>query len=212
MKKLNIKIASEIVGGLSKPSKMPSLGISLPASECKTGQKLRKIPGSVCSKCYACKGMYVFPNVKNALLKRLDAISNPDWVDAMTYLIRNKKQVKDTKVFRWHDSGDLQSVDHLAKIAEVAAQTSDVMHWLPTKEKGIVAKFKAAGNVIPKNLLVRVSGAMIDGKPPRNADHTSTVVSDPAKATCRAFENNGECGACRKCWNPEIKNISYHVH
>ena len=36
--------AWEIVGGLSKPSKMPGWSIGLPAKECKTGGKLQAVP------------------------------------------------------------------------------------------------------------------------------------------------------------------------
>ena len=53
--------ALKIVGGLSKPSKMPGWAYGLPAAECKTGSKLAKIPGTVCYGCYALKGCYVFP-------------------------------------------------------------------------------------------------------------------------------------------------------
>ena len=35
------------------------------------------------------------------------------------------------------DSGDLQSLEMLEAIAEVARQTPEVKHWLPTKEYGI---------------------------------------------------------------------------
>ena len=47
------KEAEKIVGGLSKPSKMPGPAYNLPASACITGQKLAKVPGSVCAGCYA---------------------------------------------------------------------------------------------------------------------------------------------------------------
>ena len=43
--------ALKIVGGLSKPSKMPGWAYGLPAAECKTGSKLAQVPGSVCSGC-----------------------------------------------------------------------------------------------------------------------------------------------------------------
>ena len=38
-----------LVGGLSKPSKMPGWSIGIPAAECKTGKKLQLIPDSVLS-------------------------------------------------------------------------------------------------------------------------------------------------------------------
>jgi hypothetical protein len=38
--------ALKLVGGLSKPSKMPGWAYGLPAKECKTGSKLVKVKGS----------------------------------------------------------------------------------------------------------------------------------------------------------------------
>ena len=48
--------ALKLVGGLSKPSKMPGWAYGIPAKECKTGSKLRQVKGSTCEKCYALKG------------------------------------------------------------------------------------------------------------------------------------------------------------
>ena len=95
------KDLEKIVGGLSKPSKMPGPAYNLPASKCITGSKLVKIKGSVCEGCYALKGRYRFPNVQAALERRLKAIESPLWVDAMIQLIKPHKE------FRWHDSGDI---------------------------------------------------------------------------------------------------------
>ena len=84
---LNKKQAKEITGGLSKPSKMPGPAFNLPASRCITGAKLVKIPGSVCHGCYALKGRYRFPNVQNALERRRQALTSPQWVEAMVVLV-----------------------------------------------------------------------------------------------------------------------------
>ena len=51
---------------LSNTSKMPCKSWGIPASSCKTGAKLRKVKGSVCSGCYAHKGAYSWKAVKNA--------------------------------------------------------------------------------------------------------------------------------------------------
>ena len=116
---MNTKEAWALVGGLSKPSKMPGWSIGIPAKECKTGKKLRQIKNSVCEGCYALKGCYVFKVVQEAQYKRLEAIQHPDWVLAMATLINSKKP----DVFRWHDSGDVQDVQHLEKIFEVCKLT-----------------------------------------------------------------------------------------
>ncbi len=123
------KEASKITGGLSAPGKMPEGSYNLPASACQTGQKLAKIPGTPCSGCYALKGRYRFPNVKDALQRRLKSLMDPRWTEAMTVLVKGKKH------FRWHDSGDIQSVDHLKKIFEVCNNTPQTIHWLPTQKR-----------------------------------------------------------------------------
>ena len=59
-----IKEADKIIISLSKPDKMPGFAYGLPAPACKTGAKLVKVPGSVCSGCYALKGNYTrFPAI-----------------------------------------------------------------------------------------------------------------------------------------------------
>ena len=92
------KEASQIVGGLSKPGKMPCYSINLPATECKTGAKLARVPGTVCYDCYPLKNRYRMPVQQNAMGRRLGALLHPLWVQAMTALITGHKY------FRWHDS------------------------------------------------------------------------------------------------------------
>ena len=56
---MKIKDIESTVGTLSAPSKMPCFSFSIPAKLCITGQKLRDVKNSICSKCYALKGRYV---------------------------------------------------------------------------------------------------------------------------------------------------------
>ena len=191
-----------LVGGLSKPSKMPGWSIGIPAKECKTGAKLRLIPDSVCEGCYALKGCYVFKVVQEAQYKRLEAISHPDWGLAMATLINSKKP----DVFRWHDSGDVQDVQHLEKIFEVCRLTPSKRHWMPTREAWI----KDHMHLAPANLVVRFSSPMVDQGPVKSWANTSTVSTK--SRTCPAPDNNNECGSCRACWDPLVKNIEYGKH
>ena len=199
---MNTKEAWTLVGGLSKPSKMPGWSIGIPAAECKTGNKLKLIPNSVCSGCYAEKGCYVFKVVQEAQYKRLEAIQHPDWVEAMATLINSKKP----DVFRWHDSGDVQDVDHLEKIFKVCELTPSKRHWMPTREAWIKDHMHKA----PANLVVRFSSPMIDQGPVKSWPNTSTVSTK--SRTCPAPDNNNECGDCRACWDPLVKNIEYGKH
>ena len=199
---MNTKEAWALVGGLSKPSKMPGWSIGIPAKECKTGSKLRLIPKSVCYKCYALKGCYVFKVVQEAQYKRLKAISHPDWVQAMTTLINSKKP----DVFRWHDSGDVQDLQHLKKIFEVCRATPAKRHWMPTREAWIKDHMASC----PDNLVVRFSSPMVDQEPVKSWANTSTVSTK--SRSCPAPDNNNECGSCRACWDPLVKNVEYGKH
>ena len=194
--------AWDLVGGLSKPGKMPGWSIGIPAKECKTGSKLRAVKGSVCDDCYALKGCYVFKVVQDAQYRRLKAIYTPPWVEAMAHLINSKKP----DVFRWHDSGDVQDLEHLNKIYEVCRLTPSKRHWMPTREAWIKDHLDRA----PSNLVIRFSAPMIDQAAPASWPNTSTVVT--AKATCPAPHQDNQCKDCRNCWNSEIKNISYGQH
>ena len=191
-----------LVGGLSKPSKMPGWSIGIPAKECKTGAKLRLVKNSVCEGCYALKGCYVFKVVQEAQYKRLEAIDHPDWVLAMSTLINSKKP----DVFRWHDSGDVQDEAHLNKIFEVCRLTPSKRHWMPTREAWI----KDHMHMAPANLVVRFSSPMVDQGPVKSWANTSTVSTK--SRSCPAPDNNNECGSCRACWDPEVKNIEYGKH
>ena len=195
--------ALKIIGGsLSKPSKMPGWSIGLPAKECKTGSKLRKIEGSTCYDCYALKGCYVFKVVQDAQYRRLAAIKDPQWVTAMAHLINSKKP----DVFRWHDSGDVQDLNHLQKIYEVCRLSPSKRHWLPTREAWIQKHLASK----PENLIIRFSMPMVDQAPAGSFEHYSTVVK--SGANCPAPQQDNECRDCRNCWNSKIKNVSYGIH
>ena len=200
---MNKKEAKEITGGLSAPGKMPEGSYNLPAVACITGAKLREIPGTPCWGCYAFKGRYNFPNVKAALARRLESLQHPQWIEAMAVLIKGKK------FFRWHDSGDLQSVQHLINIYEVCKLTPDTQHWLPTQER----RYLPINWRHPKNLLIRLSNAKNDTKPGNAWSHWSTVVTKPrAGHICPAPEQGNECGSCRACWSKDVKEVQYKIH
>ena len=197
-----IKEAKEITGGLSKPSKMPGPAYNLPAVACITGAKLVKIPGSVCAGCYALKGRYRVKNVQDALQRRLQAITGPRWVEAMITLI------KPHKFFRWHDSGDLQSLEHLQNIFRICRATPDTQHWMPTREAQILKRVKV--NEVPRNLIIRMSSHMVDQGPVSFWPWTSTVVK--SDKSCPAQEQGNECKDCRQCWDRTIRNVAYPKH
>jgi hypothetical protein len=197
------KEANIIVGGLSAPGKMPCPSINLPATACITGRILAKVPGTTCHGCYALKGRYRFKPTKIAMDRRLEALSDSRWVRAMVVLMKNRKY------FRWHDSGDLQSAWHLKRILEVCKQTPDTKHWLPTREAQLLALMDP--DVIPKNLIIRLSATKVNGAASSAWPWTSTVTDGKDK-TCPAPDQGGKCKSCRQCWDRSVDNVQYAKH
>ena len=201
--------------GLSETSKMPSYSFNLSALHCQTGSKLAKVKGSVCEGCYALKGNYARYKHPQRMIPKTERIQDKQWVKALVTLIQNQGNKKDKDYFRWHDSGDLQSIDHLKKIVEVCNLTPSVNHWLPTREYGIVKSYIKEHGALPKNLAVRLSAHMIDTKPPKVKGLQSSSVhkeTKPQGTECGAYKNDNECGDCRLCWNTSVENVSYKYH
>ena len=196
------KEAREITGGLSKPSKMPGPAYNLPAWQCITGAKLQAVSGSVCHGCYALKGRYRFNNVKQALQRRATSLDHPHWVEAMVALITGHKY------FRWHDSGDLQIEWHLKQIFEVCKRTPSTKHWMPTREARFLRLMDP--DIIPPNLIIRMSSHMIDQGPVKFWPWTSTVSS--VTKTCPAQDQGNQCKDCRACWDRKVSNVTYPKH
>jgi len=206
--------ANAVCGTLTQTSKMPCKSYSLPTEACQTGYKMAQIKGSICSSCYADKGFYSMyaKTIKPAQFARLDSLSNPHWVEGMVSLIGSDA------FFRWHDSGDLQGLEHLEKIARVAQLTPQTRHWLPTREYGMIKAFIAKHGALPENLIVRLS-AMYPNQPVKvplslqgvaNVAVSNVHTGQPMGTACNAPNQNGACNDCRLCWTGET--VSYALH
>ena len=220
---MNKTQAHAIHGGLTQTTKMPCQSYSLPTIACVTGFKMRAIAGSICSDCYAEKGNYrkYSNNIEPAQHARLEsiamAIADPEyraaWIQAMII------SIGDDDYFRFHDSGDIQNIEHLELYAELARAMPKCKFWLPTREYSIVAAFTAQFDV-PDNLIIRLS-AMFTDRPvvvPKTLQNVKGIaVSNvhsvkPIGTQCNAPKQNGECRTCRACWNRKVAAVSYSIH
>ena len=184
---------------------MPGLSYSLPAWECQVGAKLRAVKGSVCAGCYALKGNYTrYPAIKAAQYYRLQSLMDPRWIPAMV------TQIKRQKFFRWHDAGDIQSVQHLKNIMEVCLQTPSTKHWLPTREVKYTSLMDP--DIIPSNLKIIISDHMIDQATPVKSWPYTSGVTTKHDATCPAPKQGGKCGSCRACWDRDVARVTYGKH
>lgn len=233
--------ARSIVGSIGFPSKMPGTSYALPAKACIAGAALARVQGSICSVCYALSGKanYQMPRAMRGQERRLAAITHPQWVHAMALLLGHLHRQMAIRVdlgivgirlqrstglrsaryrwnepgyHRWHDSGDLQSVEHLQRIFEVCRRTPSIKHWLPTRELAIV---RSLHERIPDNLTIRVSATMVDGPTPSGWPLGSTVhqgIPQPGAHICPAPQQDHQCGQCRACWSRNVPLVSYALH
>jgi len=146
--------------------------------------------------------------VQEGLNKRLLAIKNPKWTEAMIRLI------KGMKYFRWHDSGDIQNLTHLNKIFDICEGTPETKHWLPTKEYLTVTKVLDSRD-LPNNLILRLAAYNVDDNfgPSVLAKKLGVQMCavGTIKYNCKVAKDN-TCGNCRKCWDKRAFNVIYKKH
>ena len=219
-KREKLQRAAQVCGTLSKPSKMPCHGFSLPAQRCQTGGRLQEVEGSTCFKCYAMRGNYRRGNVREALEGRYQKLQQATeagaldkWADAMAEQITLQEK---SGFFRWHDSGDVQSLAHLLAIFNVCELTPELQHWLPTREAAYVREALCL-RPKPTNLIIRLSALKREFPPAaglaeRLGVHTSTVSWEGSRVTCEANKRGGVCGPCRACWSDKVANVDYPLH
>ena len=107
----------------------------------------------------------------------------------------NKYITRKGQWFRWHDSGDIQSPEHLIKIFEVCKRTPGTQHWMPTREVKFLTLMDP--DIVPSNLIIRISSHMINQGPVKHWPWTSTVSTKPEDRTCAAPDQDNECKDCR---------------
>lgn len=233
MRQMSFAQARRIIGAASsgppfgQTSKMPGFSYGLDAQQCRRGGQLAKVAGTICNAhCYAKRNFYATwgPVIQNRVSHQ-SSVDHPEWVPAMLRLFtRYLRPNGEPQYFRWLDSGDLPSVEFLAKVAVVADRTPWVRHWLPTRECDIVREYLAAVGGFPPNLVLRISADYVGAPPALPSDlawlPTSTVHREgerPVQVSvlrkhsveCKSYQRDHRCGPCRACWSPDVKNVSY---
>ena len=205
---------------LSNPSKLNSQAFPLPVKDTvcigrkdqETGELLEK-----CSKCYADnRGFYAMPDTIRVREDNLKIIQEN--IEVFIFFMVGKLNRKKNKDFRWFDSGDIQSEKMGKDILDIIKKTKHITHWLPSKEykwwKNILKT-----KVLPSNVALRISTPFDNIKPITKFPCTSTTYTKTSSLAYTGFkcpahihkETYGkyECGSCRACFNPAIKNVAY---
>jgi hypothetical protein len=125
--------------------------------------------------------------------------------------------------FRVHDSGDMFNVAYAECWLEVMRQLPDVKFWIPTRayqQQGDQFQiYDPLLNVLREmaklpNATVRPSALDFHASAPIVAGlHAgSSAGDDSALFQCPAYDNGGECGPCRHCWDDKTVPVNYPIH
>ena len=205
--KIQVAVPSMNEVGLSQTTKMPGPSFGFSNKHCKAGAKLARIPGTICNKCYASRGNYLYDSVKNAHKVRwvqYTTIPDDEWISAMSQAISIACVMRPW--FRIFDSGDFQSIADVGRWIEVCRNLPRIKFWAPTQELRFVKPWKGR---LPDNLVIRVSSIKINDTKRRNWECTSSTVKNKKKADCPAQHQLGTCGDCRRCWDRSVQHVVY---
>ncbi|MBT5607624.1 MAG: hypothetical protein HN742_37270 [Lentisphaerae bacterium] len=187
----------------------PSL--SLPAvvdcPACELSVRMAKAAGKspICERCYAQKGRYVFPKVRENQRLRSQWWHDTAPVDRAVILADAIKREGLLRYFRCYDSGDLD-LSAIETWLVFADLLPDIKIWIPTRT-WVLPEFMPglrALNAHPR-IVVRPSAVAFDDPPeeiPGLSGGHSAHWREPIKAGYRC---PGNCATCRTCWDePEL--------
>lgn len=203
-------------------SAMDCWSFSLPAG--KDGacpMAIENDPQSICSKCYAMTGRYVFSNIIKSQYIRFgwvkESLLNKTFINDMTNKIG---ALTPNAYFRWHDSGDLFSLEYLQAVTQICNNLPHIKFWVPTRAwrfphwKSALSRLDSLSNVV-----VRYSALYTNDHSPFVSSCGSTVIDDisklpPIHTICPKTLNHSSCGKenCRSCWDKNSNKIAYLEH
>lgn len=226
----NAKVPGSTVSLLSDASKMPSLSFSLPAGDSCPWALYGE--GAICDGCYAEKGRYIMPNVKNAQRVRFEwvkrCVRTPEGRAEFHRAMVAAITAAGNSYFRGHDSGDFFCPAYVEMWAEVCKALPEVTFWFPTRTWRALTDPRASAATkknwslalsalcaLP-NVRVRPSALFFNAPAPmvRNlvpGMSAGTTARDEG-FNCPAATQGNVCGTCRTCWDSPDTAVSYHRH
>lgn len=119
-----------------------------------------------CAKgCYASKGFFRMPNVKNSYQTRYELTKLESFADIMAIEIKRKK----AKRIRIHDSGDFYSTEYLKKWCDIANRFPLTKFYFYTKSVSMIKSHVLPSNMVPIFSYGGKQDALINPKKDRHA-------------------------------------------
>lgn len=189
------------------------LGVSIPTINLPPIVTCRK--NAPCAKgCYALKGRFVFPAVKNRLAENLKAYQeNPN-----AFFKAIELAAFNANLFRYHSSGDIVDYNYLAGMCKVARKVRTCKFLCFTKKYELVNQYVADKHIIPSNLTI-VFSCWKDFVPDNPHNFPTTWVYFPKGDETNdlipknAIPCTGKCYECHTCWNLKKKqSVVFRKH
>lgn len=167
--------------------------------------------------CYARKGNFTFPNVKQSHINNL-ACYMYDKEKYFNDIIEFLNGLVSYRYFRFHSSGDIIDSDYLLGMIRVAKKCKTVKFLCFTKKFELVNEFLATGEKLPSNLKIVFSAwdknFKVDN--PYNLPVTYVDFKDKEKNPKfpeLAIPCTGDCPSCLACWSlKKGQSVVFHQH
>ena len=202
---------------LSNTTKMQITGKKVKSWSLQAGTSCPGSAGAeVCDGCYALKGMYRFPVVKDARSYNQSDYKKDDWTFRMI------SKVNKLDYFRWFDSGDVETRELADKIHTVIQGTPSVQHWLPTRSDKIAKISSGIKNIeLLPNVAVRRSADNIGLTKPERLGVNSYVIKPDDIANAKLLgitvcpvtlpgSTQKSCDLCTLCYTSS--SVAYLLH
>lgn len=151
--------------------------------------------------CYALKGHFAFPAVKNRLNENLQAYKeNPK-----AFFQAIEVAASNARFFRYHSSGDIVDYNYLAGMCRVARKVKSCKFLCFTKKYELVNQYVADKHLIPGNLTI-VFSCWKEFVPDNPYNFPTTWVYFPKEGDCNglipkdSIPCTGKCYECHACW------------
>ena len=167
--------------------------------------------------CYACKGNFLYDNVKTSICKNYEAYMEDN--ERFFNIIHHQLEMIPYKFFRWHSSGDIVDTNYLDGMCKLARKHKGTQFLCFTKKYEIVNEY-LNNHKKPKNLVLVFSnwGDWICDNP----HNLPTAWVEFGKETDKNIPANankcsGNCGECvntsEHCWRMQKGDaVFFHKH
>lgn len=203
---------------LTRTSKMPGWSFSIPARQGKVGGRPFTVCTALCKMpCYAKKGRYTSPAVREAQNWRLEvvleALEEPGLFTQLMGKAFTACAVPSLPYFRGHDSGDFFCASYVEEWTWIAEEWKSIRFYFPTKsyvEPGCLPFLQTFASL--PNVTLRPS-ALAPGLPAPVVPGLAAGIEVRREGfTCPASRQGNQCLSCRLCWDEPGQSLSYHLH